>query len=146
MKRILLLSCILAATFVSCIKEGKLTYQERRLVGTWVFDKAKYTDRWSLLPEDILHEMDEVTIIFEDDLSVTYVDAAAGTSFSGVWEHNIDQVSENAGDNQLVISLVNDADGTPKTIIWDSFTTFKNKVNVCLTEKDGSYRYRLRRQ
>lgn len=140
---ILLLFGILA--FTACQKEDNLTFTERRVVGTWNFEKVKVYDRWSFNTDEITSDYDREYITFNNDFTAIYEDLETGEIFSGVWN----LTENNSGDycvSNIFASFTNDETGDLMQVIFEDISVTKKRLRAQFENKEERFNYLLLKQ
>lgn len=125
-------------SLVSCEKDG-LTYLERKIVGTWEFDRVTENGR------NITNEYKQQEVTFNADFSAKYVDDQAGIIYTGVW----DLVRNNANEtttNSVFASFTNPATNEVMQLVLGNAGINRNRITGNFRDGFTNYRYRLERK
>jgi len=140
----------LLISMASCQKEGKLTYTEKRLIGSWFYTDVDFMERWSLKKDDVTNDYFGDILTFKNDFSFMYEDSDAGLVFEGVWQVN--QVSTyNSGSNSssmvetLIASYKNTVTGEIIQLVWDDLWVNKTHIRSNNSDKEGHYTFELKK-
>lgn len=147
MKKIVFFLGVLTIAF-SCNNTGKLTYTEKRLLGSWFFTNVDFAPRWGF-KKDITKDHFGEKLTFLSDFTMFYEDTEAGTNYDGVWQvnetTNIDSDGSSTPSYQLFASYENPLTGSITQLVWDNINVGKNRICARNETQDGFYTYELKR-
>ncbi len=138
-----ILCLLLVGILSSCQKEGALNYTERRVVGTWEFERVNFTERWSINRENITSEFDDIEITFNADFTAEYEDVSTGVMDKGVWEI-VNVQADDCATNNLFMSFSNSEEERHFQMVLENIWVTKKRLNGRGEDDAGRYEYRLR--
>lgn len=143
----LLLSALLLAA--GCTKDG-LTPMERKLEGTWRFDKVTRGETFSFHKDNITERYSGVTIQFRLDRTVSYVDVNTNEQYEGNWELRYTTSTNGDGSSSTEYFLdINMSSGTGelKTFLGTNASIGNKRINFNeYLNNTFYYTYVLRKQ
>ena len=143
-KGIQILVIFMAFLSISCEKDG-LSYEERKLVGTWEYTKVKFTKKWSIKTSDLSSDYRDYELKLREDFTAKYIDFQTGDNYTGLWD-----LSQICTDEDVVttvfISLSNDVSGEVMQLIFENATLSKRFLRGVYQSKEGQYRYVLEKK
>jgi hypothetical protein len=126
----------------SCTKQGQLTPQERRLIGTWSYTKVKFFERGKLSSYNLTKEYSDTKLTFKEDFTATFVDEESDEMYEGVWDIVTNQTGETAT-NSLFVSLTSSFSGEVKQVIIQDICLNNKRLTGNYSSSDGVYNYVL---
>ena len=138
---------IFLALIVSCQKADKLTYTEKRVVGSWFYTNVDFAPFWSF-KKDITKDYFGQILTFNNDFSFTLENTVTNELFQGIWQVNVSSNSNgnvNQLSNQLITSYQNTTSAEIEQLVWDNFSVTRNRINANGRDKVGSYQFDLKR-
>jgi len=148
MKKNILFSIIISTlvVFSACDKEsGIFAPTEKKIEGSWVFEKVSFQKRFTLSFDDITDDYKDASIEFLDD-GVVYTNLVNNTNIQGSW--NISGYYMHYGESgqyieKLAFSIIDNSNGEVIDFEWDYLSVTNDKIR-CSKEADGGYyRYTL---
>lgn len=133
---------------VACNNSSKLTYIEKRLVGTWFYTNVDFNPKWGFR-KDITGDYFGVELEFKNDFSFVRNDLELNLTSTGVWQVNQAIATTNnnqTSSDQVVFSYQLNSGGEITQEIWDQFCVNRNKINGTYSTKDGFYQIELKRK
>lgn len=136
-----ILLSILALT--SCQKDG-LDYTERRMVGTWTFDKADLsTGLFS--SDDMMSDYDADVLTLNPDFSAEYYDDETKTRSTGTWVKTHETVDD-CVTTVLTINLTRTSDSHNHVMEMHHVTVNKRKLRGGMETQNGKVDFVLLKQ
>jgi hypothetical protein len=129
-------------SIASCTKQGQLTPQERRLIGTWSYTKVKFFERGKLSSDNLTDEYSDTKLTFKEDFTATFVDEESDEMYEGVWDIVTNQTVETAT-NSLFVSLTSSFSGEVKQVIIQDICLNNKRLTGNYRSSDGVYNYVL---
>jgi hypothetical protein len=129
-------------SIASCTKQGQLTPQERRLIGTWSYTKVKFFERGKLSSDNLTDEYSDTKLTFKEDFTATFVDEESDEMYEGVWDIVTNQTLETAT-NSLFVSLTSSFSGEVKQVIIQDICLNNKRLTGNYRSSDGVYNYVL---
>jgi hypothetical protein len=126
----------------SCTKQGQLTPQERRLIGTWSYTKVKFFERGKLSSDNLTNEYSNTKLTFKEDFTATFVDEESDEIYEGVWDIVTNHTGETAT-NSLFVSLSSSFSGEVKQVIIQDICLNNKRLTGVYSSNDGVYNYVL---
>ena len=143
MKSVLKLVGIFTFLFIlSCEKEGKLNYSEKRIVGEWYYSKVKITEKGRLKTETITDSYAGRTIEFLPNFDMEFKDEINNISYSGVWDL-ISSTSDDECINTIFASYTNDENGEIVQLVFENISVTYKKLTARFSTKNERYNYVL---
>lgn len=145
MRTPLLFTLFIGLFVLGCAKEGQLTWTEKRMLGTWTYEKVKVYDDWSISGDRITDEYEGISITFYSDFSVEMIDLNNAQSFSGIW--NITESwSDDESSNHLFASLQENESGELRQLILENLSVTKKRMSASFDDNHQRFNYWLRKQ
>ena len=142
----LMMAALVAPMLTSCRSDNGETWAERRISGTWQFDRVFYTPRWSIQRENRLEEYDQYAVTFFDDYTLLVLDTNTDEEYSGTW--NLSSYNTTNGESTSTVQVLQ--------VVW--LNTVTNEIEAMIlgdayigerrmsgneNNDEGNYRYRL---
>ena len=140
---------LLFALFVAsgCSIEDRLERREDKLMGSWIFDKARFDEDGDLFNDNVIDDFRGDIITFYSDFTCTY-DAANGQVFEGVWVMNAvrDQIDgESDVEFLLDIDFFNLNDSHAFTWLGTLTYLTRNRLTLHVHERTGKFIFKFDR-
>ena len=129
-------------SIASCTKQGQLTPQERRLIGTWSYTKVKFFERGKLSSDNLTNEYSDTKLTFKEDFTAIFVDEESDEMYEGVWDIVTNQTVETAT-NSLFVSLTSSFSGEVKQVIIQDICLNNKRLTGNYRSSDGVCNYML---
>ncbi len=129
-------------SITSCIKEGQLTPQERRLIGTWSYTKVKFFERGKLSSDNLTNKYSNTKLTFKEDFTATFVGEESDEIYEGVWDILTNYNGETTN-NSLFVSLSSSFSGEVKQLIFQDICLNNKQLTANYCSNDGVYNYVL---
>jgi hypothetical protein len=85
---------LFASMIFSCSEEELLDRQSDKLIGSWKFEKARFTEKWELFGDDMMHRFHGDEITFYQEGIANYLDASAQKILEGEWVMDLDDTAD----------------------------------------------------
>ena len=143
MKKVLLFLIFATVLLSSCSDEALLDRNERRLTGTWKFERVTFREDWAISRDHVLGFYEGDRITFNDDYTAIYSDDSRRALFDGDWSIFLgrgDDGNDNVNIEVQFYDHIND-----EIFSYFAEVTFltHRKMKMTVFTDDGRYRYKL---
>ena len=132
-----------AVLLSSCTDDAILNRKERRITGTWKFERVTFRQDWEIFPDNVLGFYEDDRITFHQDYTATYDDDSQRALFEGDWSIYLERDVDD--DRTIFVDMqfydhVND-----EIFSYFAEITFltHRKMKMTVITNDGRYRYKL---
>ena len=143
MKKVLLYLLLGTVLLSSCTDDAILNRKERRLTGTWKFERVTFRQDWEIFPDNVLGFYEGDRITFYDDYTALYNDDSQRALFDGDWSIFLERDVDDDRCIYIDVRFYDHVNNEEFSYFAEVTFLTHRKMKMTVFTDDGRYRYKL---
>lgn len=145
------LGLLLVSTLSACSEASFSSNIEERIIGTWEFEKVKFTPQGDIFGADYTNGFVGSSVTFKEGGILEAYDKDLDTIATGYWyiDSYVEYSNDDDNSSSTVYYMVGTLDipnqGIFTDLYWDNLNVTKNKLDAKEEKNNGTYNYKMYR-